>query len=108
MTNDASGRKYGSVEETLRGRFARGEISAEEYEILPTYFRRTGYYLHLILSGHLPTWRRVRKVHGAAVDLAFTKRLARNAHTSPQSERIGNLRRRIYELRGPAPQAAHP
>ncbi len=32
MTNDASGRKYGSVEETLRGRFARGEISAEEYE----------------------------------------------------------------------------
>ncbi len=32
MTNDASGRRYGSVEETLRGRFARGEIDAEEYE----------------------------------------------------------------------------
>ncbi len=32
MTNDASGRKYGSAEENLRGRFARGEIDAEEYE----------------------------------------------------------------------------
>ncbi len=31
MTNDANGRRYGSVEETLRGRFARGEIDAEEY-----------------------------------------------------------------------------
>jgi len=97
-----------AIRDELREEVAAGTISAEEYEILPTYFRRTGYYLRLILSGHLPTWRRVRKVHGAAVDLAFTKRLARNAHTSPQSERIGNLRRRIYELRGPAPQAARP
>jgi uncharacterized protein (DUF305 family) len=32
VTNDASGRKYGSAEENLRGRFARGEIDAEEYE----------------------------------------------------------------------------
>ncbi len=32
MTNDASGRRYGSVEETLRERFTRGEIDAEEYE----------------------------------------------------------------------------
>lgn len=32
MTNDASGRKHGSAEENLRGRFARGEIDTEEYE----------------------------------------------------------------------------
>ncbi len=32
MTNDASGGKYVSAEENLRGRFARGEIDAEEYE----------------------------------------------------------------------------
>ncbi len=32
MTNDANGRRYESVEETLRGRFARGELDAEEYE----------------------------------------------------------------------------
>ena len=32
MTNDASGRRYGSVEETLRERFTRGVLDAEEYE----------------------------------------------------------------------------
>ncbi len=32
MTNDASGRKHGSTEENLRGRFARGEIDTEEGE----------------------------------------------------------------------------
>ncbi len=32
MTNDASGRKYESAEENLRGRFVRGEIDVEEYE----------------------------------------------------------------------------
>ncbi len=32
MTNGASGRRYGSMEETLRGRFSRGEIDAEEYQ----------------------------------------------------------------------------
>ena len=97
-----------AIREELREEVAAGTVSPDEYAILPTYFRRTGYYLRLILSGDLKTWRQARRVHGAAVDLAFSKRLARNAHATSQTERVVNLRRRIAELRGPAPQAARP
>ena len=97
-----------AIRQELREEVAAGTISAAEYAILPTYFRRTGYYLGLIFSGQLPTWRRARRVHSAAVDLAFTKRLARNAHTPVESERVDGLRHKINELRGVASQAAHP
>ncbi len=97
-----------AIRAELREEVTAGTVSADEYAILPTYFRRRAYYLRLILAGDLSTWRRARKVHGAAVDLAFSKRLARNAHASPQTERVVNLRRRITELRGPTPQAARP
>jgi RsiW-degrading membrane proteinase PrsW (M82 family) len=97
-----------AIREELREEVSVGTISAEEYAILPTYFRRTGYYLGLIFSGHLPTWRHARRVHSAAVDLAFTKRLARNAHTPLQSQRVDGLRLKIDKLRGLSPQAARP
>ncbi len=42
MTNDASGSKYVSAEENLRGRFARGEIDAEEYERLSGVLKSHG------------------------------------------------------------------
>ncbi|MGB3632828.1 MAG: PrsW family intramembrane metalloprotease [Rubrobacteraceae bacterium] len=76
-----------------------GTISNEEYEILPTYFRRKGYYLRLISSGRITAWRRARKAHVMAVDLAFTKRLARSARTTPQDSRATELRRQILAAR---------
>ncbi len=94
-----------AIREELREEVAAGTVSADEYAILPTYFYRRSYYLRLIFSGDLETWRRARSVHRAAVDLAFSKRLARNTHASSQSERIANLRSRIHELRGPSLQA---
>ena len=77
-----------------------GSISAAEYEILPTYFRRTAYYLSLFFTGHLIKWRRARRVHAAAVDLAFTKRLSRIPYAAPQEFRLQYLRDRIGSLRG--------
>lgn len=97
-----------AIRSELREEVVAGTVSADEYAILPTYFLRRAYYLRLILAGDLSTWRRARRVHGAAVDLAFSKRLARNAHATSQTERVASLRRRIAELRGPAPQAARP
>lgn len=90
----------GIIRGELRDEVAEGTISPVEYAILPTYFARTFYYLGLIFAGHLGEWRRARKVHEAAVDLAFTKRLSRSSYAAPQQRRAEILRRRIDELRG--------
>ena len=79
---------------------AAGTISPGEYAILPTYFARTFYYLGLIFTGRLDEWRRARRIHQAAVDLAFTKRLSRHSYAAPQQLKTQILRRRIGELRG--------
>jgi hypothetical protein len=86
----------------LRDEVDRGLISAEEYAILPTYFRRTGYYLRLIFSGRLGEWFGVCKVHSATVDLAFAKRLARRWPTPTREERVQALRQKILRLRATA------
>ena len=62
--------------------------------------RRTFYYLGLIFSGRVGEWRRARKVHEAAVDLAFTKRLSRYSYAAPQGHNTRHLRERIRQLRG--------
>lgn len=96
----------GIIRRELRQEVSNGTISFEEYEILPTYFRRTGYYLRLIFAGRLLAWRRARKAHSAAIDLAFTKRLARNSHAAPQELREQRLRQKIQTARGPAASLA--
>ena len=67
------------IREELRDEVTAGLVSPEEQAIVPTYFRRTGYYLRLILTGQLGTWSRSRQIHAAEVDLAFAKRLARRS-----------------------------
>ena len=88
-----------TIRNELRGEVNDGLISPDEYEILPTYFRRKGYYLGLFFSGRLSTWSRAHRLHRAAVDLAFTKRLARNTHAAPQELRTRKLRGRIQDIR---------
>ena len=88
------------IRNELREEVQDGTISSEEYEILPTYFRRRVYYWRLILSGRLATWRRARKAHATAVDLAFTKRLARSTRAAPQGSRASELRQKIRATRG--------
>ena len=89
----------------LRDEVAAGTISAGEYAILPTYFARTFYYFGLIFSGRIAEWRRARRVHEAAVNLAFTKRLSREPLAASQQRKVEILRGRIAELRGgPAPR----
>lgn len=86
----------------LREEVQNGTISPEEYEILPTYFRRKVYYLGLIFSGRLAAWRRSKEAHVTAVDLAFTKRLARSTRATPQEIRVAELRRKVRAARGPS------
>jgi protease PrsW len=81
-------------------------ITPEEYSVLPTYFRRTSYYLRLIFSGHLRAWTGARRLHSSAVDLAFAKRLARRSPTHAREVRVRALRQKISNLRtAPVPQA---
>ena len=76
-------------------------ITPEEYAILPTFFRRTGYYLRLVFSGYPRSWSQERRLHAAAVDLALAKRLARRS--SPvRDERVRALRQKISVLRAGA------
>jgi len=74
-------------------------ITPEEYAILPTFFRRTGYYLKLAVSGQLLTWSSARRLHAAAVDLALAKRLARRSSTPVRQERVRALRQKVSNLR---------
>jgi RsiW-degrading membrane proteinase PrsW (M82 family) len=88
------------IREELRDEVAAGTISPYEYAILPTYFARTFYYLRLIFSGRFDEWRRARRIHEAAVNLAFVKRMSRKSYAAPQQRKVELLRRRIAELRG--------
>ena len=90
------------IRDELREEVGAGTITAEEYSILPSYFRKTGYYLGLIFRGRFATWSRARKVHGAAVDLAVSKRLARRADTAIRRDRVLALRSKVGRLRGEA------
>ena len=87
------------IREELRDEVEAGTITPEEYAILPSYFRKTGYYLGLIFTGRFGTWARARKVHGAAVDLALSKRLARRADTAIRRDRVLALRNKVGALR---------
>ena len=89
-----------TIRSELNEEVAVGTISAGEYAILPTYFARRCHYLGLVFTGRLKEWRRARKVHQAAVNLAFTKRLSRQSYAAPQQRKVQLLRDRIKELRG--------
>jgi hypothetical protein len=90
------------IRDELREEVGAGTITAEEYSILPSYFRKTAYYLGLLFTGRFATWSRARKVHGAAVDLAVSKRLARRADTAIRQDRVLALRNKVGRLRGEA------
>ena len=92
----------------LHDEVAAGIITSQEYAILPSYFRRTAYYLRLMLTGHLSTWSRARKLHGAAVDLAVAKRLARRFGAPTREQRVLFLRQKISSIRGEAAARATP
>jgi RsiW-degrading membrane proteinase PrsW (M82 family) len=79
----------------LREEVGRGTISEDEYEILSTYFRRTLYYLGLVLRGRLGLMERAQRVHRAAVDLAFTKRLVRSSRVALEEPEVQKLRERV-------------
>ncbi|MBX6762721.1 MAG: PrsW family intramembrane metalloprotease [Rubrobacteraceae bacterium] len=77
-----------------------GTIDPREYPLMPTYFRRKLHYARLLSRGRFGHWRTDRRVHAAAVDLAFTKRLARRSGDPARRERVERLRERILQLRG--------
>jgi RsiW-degrading membrane proteinase PrsW (M82 family) len=88
-----------AIREELKDEVSTGTITAQEYAILPSYFRTTGYYIKLIFTGRLGTWFRARKLNAAAVDLALAKRLARRTGSPGSMDRVRILRRKILDLR---------
>jgi RsiW-degrading membrane proteinase PrsW (M82 family) len=88
-----------AIREELKDEVSTGTITAQEYAILPSYFRTTGYYTKLIFTGRLGAWIRARKLNAAAVDLALAKRLARRAGSPGSMDRVRILRRKILDLR---------
>jgi len=86
----------------LREEAERGLITPEEYAILPTYFRRTVYYLRLVFTGRPGEWLRARRLHSTAVDLAFAKRLSRRSPVPSRIDRVQALRQKIVDLRAQA------
>jgi RsiW-degrading membrane proteinase PrsW (M82 family) len=96
-----------AIRDELRDEVRAGTITSQEYAIIPTYFRRTGYYLGLLLTGRLRTWFRIRKLHSTAVDLAIAKRLARRRGSPGSIDRVRMVRQMILGLReGATVQAA--
>lgn len=89
-----------TIQTELREEVELGTINQRDYELLPTVFGRTGYYLRLLFSGRVSELRRSRLAHGTAADLAFTKRLSGSSYTAEQQDRIRRLRQKIVETRG--------
>jgi len=90
------------IREELREEVDAGTITPQEYAILPSYFRRTAYYVGLIFTGKLGIWTRARKLHASAVDLALAKRLARRSGSQGSVDRVRMLRQKIRAMRGEA------
>jgi protease PrsW len=88
-----------AIRDELRDEVQAGTITSQEYAILPSYFRRTGFYLKLIFAGRLLTWFKARKLHAASVDLALAKRLASRTGSVGSMDRVRMLRRKILDLR---------
>lgn len=88
-----------AIRSELRPEVASGLISEAEYRILPTYFSRTRYYAGLVLSGRFPDYRREKRFHNAAVDLALTKRAAGDEPSQGQIRRIQILRSEAASLK---------
>jgi len=91
-----------TIRDELRDEVQAGTITPQEYAILPSYFRRKGYYIGLVFTGRLGEWRTARKIHHAAVDLALAKRLARRSGSEGGMDRIGMLRQKVLTIRGGA------
>jgi len=83
-----------TIRDELREEVQVGTITAQEYAILPSYFRRKAYYVGLVFAGRLDEWRTARKVHHIAVDLALAKRLARRSGSAGSTDRIRMLRQK--------------
>jgi RsiW-degrading membrane proteinase PrsW (M82 family) len=88
-----------AIREELSDEVKAGTVTSQEYAMLPSYFRTTGYYLGLIFTGRVGTWFRARKLHSTAVDLALAKRLARRTGSPGSIDRVRMLRRKILDLR---------
>jgi RsiW-degrading membrane proteinase PrsW (M82 family) len=88
-----------TIREELRDEVPAGTITPQEYAILPSYFRRRGYYLGLVFTGRLSTWAGAHKLHSAAVDLALAKRLAHRSGSAGSMDRVRMLRQRVLDLR---------
>lgn len=97
-----------AIREELREEVSAGVISGEEYDVLPTYFRRKGRYLGFILSGRFSTWLRERKAHNAAVDLALAKRASRGRWSDSGERRIRYLRGKVLSSKTPTNTRAVP
>jgi len=88
------------IRDELGDEVGAGTITAQEYAILPSYFRRKAYYVGLVFTGRLREWRAARKVHHIAVELALAKRLARRSRSPGSMDRVGTLRQKIVGVRG--------
>ena len=88
-----------AIRDELRDEVRAGTITSQEYAILPSFFRTTGYYLRLIFTGRVGTWFRARKLHATAVDLAIAKRLAHHSGSPGSMDRVRMLRQKILDLR---------
>ena len=87
------------IRQELLDEVPAGTITRQEYALIPTYFRRTAYYLGLIFSGKPGAWLAARKLHAAAVDLALSKRLMRRSYSPSRESRVTALRQKIVALR---------
>jgi protease PrsW len=88
-----------TIRDELGDEVRAGTITAQEYAILPSYFRRKAYYIGLVFTGRLREWRTARKVHHLSVDLALAKRLAGRSGSAGSADRVGILRQKIRLMR---------
>lgn len=74
-----------------------GLISRTELALMPSYWRRSLWYVQLIRSGQWERWRLLQRMHNELVDFAFLKHRIKRGAAEP--EEVAGRRRLIEKLK---------
>ena len=69
----------------------RGLISNTEWELIPSYWRRSMWYWHLIKTGQWERWRLLKRIHNELVNFALLKRRLKDGDHGGEIERRRQL-----------------
>jgi len=102
-------RERGWIVTYLADEVRRGTLSAEDYEITGSWFKRMGVRLRALFTGNVRGWWQLGRYYRLATELAFNKqRLSHFPGEQDTQKQILTLREQVRGMKPPAPPSAAP